>query len=115
MLPADTFDVIMNFNIVPPEVNDEAHRAFTAGYRPRPIGGGTGSVANVQDHGVPTDDSLVTVASKIQQKDWHILANKLNFTTKEATNFEKRHAKDRQKQVSVLKYSEILNMTYEVG
>lgn len=51
--------------------------------------------------GVPTNDSLETVAGKVQQKDWYLLGNKLNFTTKEMNSFEKRHAKDRQKQVTV--------------
>ena len=45
---------------------------------------------------VPTDGVLKQIANKINKRDWHMLANKLGFTSPEISNYERKSSSKKE-------------------
>lgn len=95
-LPQGTLDDLFNFHIIPPAVNQEAHRTFTSMTKTsdRPAAG-----SPVPSQQIPSNVVLEQVAHKVHMKDWALLANKLGFTAQDIAGFHQAEPKDSFSQV----------------
>ncbi len=48
---------------------------------------------------IPTDGLLQQIADRAHRRDWHLLANKLHFTSSDISSFQNKHPRDAKEQV----------------
>lgn len=83
-LPEDKVTSLLEFHIVPPEITQEAHRLFSRRAEEQGLG------SSVPSRYVLSDAILEKIANKVQNKDWHLLSNKLHFTGQELEMFQRK-------------------------
>ncbi|ELU16815.1 hypothetical protein CAPTEDRAFT_225193 [Capitella teleta] len=92
-MPYDSISPLLEFNIVPHDINVEAHRAFTSHSR------ATGLPSRASfSHQIPTDAILLQVAQRVHNRDWQYLANRLGFTSATCAEYERRNPGETEEQ-----------------
>ncbi|XP_078576538.1 uncharacterized protein LOC144862123 [Branchiostoma floridae x Branchiostoma japonicum] len=88
-MPFETVNALLEFSIIPPELQDTRTSASQATSR-----------ASVDELAVPvSEETLQQVASKVHNRDWVLFANKLGFTQNDLTGISKKVGKNVYQQV----------------
>ncbi|CAH1793636.1 unnamed protein product, partial [Owenia fusiformis] len=87
-MPRETVEPVLEFSIIPSDINADAHRAFS-----------TAQPASLDEPQIPSDELLGHVARRCHKRDWSLLANNLGYLQEDIANIKKTIGNDSEKQL----------------